>query len=475
MSISRAISRIIFYCRRFHYRRVWFRVAANVVLTAVFFAPPFAGATVVRMEMSFGLTAGNINPAGNIDIELYDDQAPKTVVNFLRYAGRTFNLLAGIAGYEDSIIHRHATLVLDGIDVIQGGGFFPFSSGAGTYYYLSIASDPPLPNEYSPLHPNARGTIAMALVADQSGNPLPDSATSQWFINVSNNSATLPGYTVFGCVLDPVSGTCNGTGTGMSLVDAIANLQVCDKTDTKPEFNELPVYNYDPSCFLGTPITPDNLVFISRIPNVVATTTSSTKTTSAYAADVDIVLSNPNSGGTVDPTTSVSWLKTFTPPPGKVVQFNDEISRFTMTWTTGSASRVVTLYHGATTSVNGYYAYGPTSDNPTPHWYDFTYDGTTGAEIVGNKILLHFVDGQRGDDDLTADGSITHTGAPVLVTDIATSSPTSVGCSIAATPAQMRGNGDWILVSMFLAFVALVRRRNRLDRIAATRRSGISE
>jgi hypothetical protein len=163
----------------------------------------------------------------------------------------------------------------------------------------------------------------------------------------------------------------------------------------------------------------------------------------------------------------VTWLQTFTSPPGKTVHFNDEISTFTMTWTTGPSARVVTLYHGASTSVNRYYAYGPTSDNATPHWYDFTFDSTTGtgAEFVGDKILLHFVDGQRGDNDSTAN-SITHIGAPALVTDIPSTNTTNyAGCTIVALPSQSTGNADWVLISLFLAFVALVRRRAHNDRI----------
>ena len=42
----------------------------------------------------------------------------------------------------------------------------------------------------------------------------------------------------------------------------------------------------------------------------------------------------------------------------------------------------------------------------------FTYDGQTGAEINGNLVTLHFVDGQRGDDDLTPDGKIIDQGGP---------------------------------------------------------------
>ena len=48
-----------------------------------------------------------------------------------------------------------------------------------------------------------------------------------------------------------------------------------------------------------------------------------------------------------------------------------------------------------------------------PHWYEFAYDGTTGAEIAGNLITLHFVDGLRGDDDLNGtNGTVVDIGAP---------------------------------------------------------------
>ena len=47
----------------------------------------------------------------------------------------------------------------------------------------------------------------------------------------------------------------------------------------------------------------------------------------------------------------------------------------------------------------------------TDHWYEFLYDGQTGAVIVGNTITLDFVDGHRGDDDLTANGMIVDEGA----------------------------------------------------------------
>ena len=55
-----------------------------------------------------------------------------------------------------------------------------------------------------------------------------------------------------------------------------------------------------------------------------------------------------------------------------------------------------------------YRKYGPTPDNPTPHWYDFMYDpvSRTGAEFVNDCVLLHFVDGARGDDDLINNNNV---------------------------------------------------------------------
>jgi uncharacterized repeat protein (TIGR01451 family) len=50
-------------------------------------------------------------------------------------------------------------------------------------------------------------------------------------------------------------------------------------------------------------------------------------------------------------------------------------------------------------------------------WYQFSYDPITdtGAQIIGNEIILHFVDGQRGDDDLNSDGVIQDPGGPAFV------------------------------------------------------------
>jgi autotransporter-associated beta strand protein len=68
---------------------------------------------------------------------------------------------------------------------------------------------------------------------------------------------------------------------------------------------------------------------------------------------------------------------------------------------------------------NTYLMFGPTADNPTPHAYEFLYNGQTGAELfdtngdgLTDKAIVHFVDGLRGDSDLTVNGEIQDPGAP---------------------------------------------------------------
>jgi PKD repeat protein len=77
----------------------------------------------------------------------------------------------------------------------------------------------------------------------------------------------------------------------------------------------------------------------------------------------------------------------------------------------GAASMTVKLPAGA--NPIRYYKYGPTPDNSSNHWYDFMYDGQTGAVINKNVVILHFVDGKRGDHDLNpANGIIVDPGGP---------------------------------------------------------------
>ena len=83
-------------------------------------------------------------------------------------------------------------------------------------------------------------------------------------------------------------------------------------------------------------------------------------------------------------------------------------------------SATVTMYVNGTLP-SAYFKYGYTPDNRSLHWYNFAYAGTTGAQFipsnqagVPNQVVLHFVDGQRGDDDLAINGSIDEPGAPAV-------------------------------------------------------------
>ena len=118
---------------------------------------------------------------GEIEIELFEDKAPKTVANFLEYVNS--------GHYDGTIFHR----VIDGF-MIQGGGMTPDMEQKPT--------NAPVENEADNGLKNDAYTLAMARTQD------PHSATAQFFINVKkndflNHTAKTPqgwGYTVFGKV-----------------------------------------------------------------------------------------------------------------------------------------------------------------------------------------------------------------------------------------------------------------------------------
>jgi peptidyl-prolyl cis-trans isomerase B (cyclophilin B) len=144
---------------------------------------------------------------GTIILELFPDKSPKTVANFLKYAQDGF--------YDGTVFHR----VIDKF-VIQGGGF-----GPGMTQKPGRAS---IENEAKNGLRNSRGTLAMARASD------PHSASSQFFINVTDNdflnyTAPTPagfGYCVFGQVVE-----------GMHVVDQIKGVP----TGSKLGFKDVPL------------------------------------------------------------------------------------------------------------------------------------------------------------------------------------------------------------------------------------------
>jgi len=133
---------------------------------------------------------------GTIEIELHEKKAPLTVKNFLQYVDQKF--------YDGLIFHR----VIDGF-MIQGGGFDD--------KMIQKKTNEPVKNEASNGLKNEAGTIAMARTSD------PHSGTSQFFINVSNNSSLdYPspdghGYAVFGKVI-----------SGMHVVNRIKSVKTAN-------------------------------------------------------------------------------------------------------------------------------------------------------------------------------------------------------------------------------------------------------
>ena len=158
--------------------------------------------TSLLLMMSAMLHAAeNTNPVvvmetnkGTVVMELWQDRAPITVENFLRYVDNNL--------YNNLTFHR----VIPGF-MIQGGGY--------DVNFVEMSGYAPIKNEASPTLRNDRGTLAMART-----NVI-DSATSQFFINLVDNdflnqtgtSAQNFGYAVFGRVIE-----------GMEVVDAISGV-----------------------------------------------------------------------------------------------------------------------------------------------------------------------------------------------------------------------------------------------------------
>lgn len=141
---------------------------------------------------------------GDITIELFPEEAPTTVENFLSYVDEGF--------YDGTVVHR----VVPGF-VIQGGGFTPEMTKKETRA--------PITNEADNGLKNVRGSLSMARLPDV------NSATSQFFINLQDNASLDHGvqgfgYAVFARVVD-----------GLDVIDAIAAVN----TGTQGRMQNVPV------------------------------------------------------------------------------------------------------------------------------------------------------------------------------------------------------------------------------------------
>lgn len=151
-------------------------------------APNLSHAAIATDKVRLFLTVASQQSA-SIEIELYGNESPLHVANFLDYLNDN--------EYDSSYIHRS-----------NAGSAFFLQGGSFKTDFGSIIPRDPVPNEFDSANglSNTPGTLSAARTAH------PDSATSGWFINQTNNAAGFdPGpYTVFGQVT-----------AGMDLVDGI--------------------------------------------------------------------------------------------------------------------------------------------------------------------------------------------------------------------------------------------------------------
>ncbi|ADI38427.1 peptidylprolyl isomerase [Waddlia chondrophila] len=189
-------------------QRISYLLAIAIVTASAFIL--FSNKELHSMDISSDTETKTVKlqtSLGDITLELYPDKAPVTVKNFLQYVDS--------GHYDGTIFHR----VIDGF-MIQGGGY--------TENLTQKPTKEPIANEANNGLKNKRGTIAMARTN------VVDSATSQFFINVVDNSfldfkGENPrefGYCVFGKVTD-----------GMDVVDQIKSVD----TQSQGPYQDLPV------------------------------------------------------------------------------------------------------------------------------------------------------------------------------------------------------------------------------------------
>jgi cyclophilin family peptidyl-prolyl cis-trans isomerase len=224
----------------------------------------YAGAAARTIDLTTAFADPDVSAAvrmttvlGTIDLALFGQQKPITVANFLNYLdqGRYFKVDPTTGQLASSFVHRS----VPGF-VIQGGGYLGTVDPAHPANLLVTQVLPFSPIQNEPGISNRRGTIAMAQVGSD-----PNSATSQWFINLADNggppnnldirnvtpNGSFGPYTVFGRVVN----------NSMSTVDAIAALP---RYNAGAPFDSIPLRNYTSP----NPVTVSNLASVPGLSRI---------------------------------------------------------------------------------------------------------------------------------------------------------------------------------------------------------------
>ncbi|MEJ2660682.1 MAG: hypothetical protein P8Z73_08170, partial [Desulfobacteraceae bacterium] len=146
-------------------------------------------------------------------------------------------------------------------------------------------------------------------------------------------------------------------------------------------------------------------------------------------------------------------------PPGKALNYC--MFDFTINGVGAGGSVALTLYLPEGARPKSYIKYGPTPTDSSDHWYEFIYDGVTGAEISGNVITLHFVDAEQGDDVLTQDGLVIDLGGPLFESpDPTRYGPGGGGCfmdSLVSSSAPAKSWHHLFIAALVVLLLAAIR------------------
>jgi cyclophilin family peptidyl-prolyl cis-trans isomerase len=369
-----------------------------------YFAVPSVTGQVVQFDTALG----------KFNVELLANDAPLSVQNFLSYVANPT--------YTNSFVHRIAALDgANGNRIVQGGGYVAPDGS-------TLARKSPVALEYK--LPNARGTLALARTSDL------NSATSEWFFNVDDNTTVLGqsnggGYAVFGRVL----------GTGMSVVDAMTAVTIYNAGGA---FTNLPLRDLTAAQIAGTAaLQLSNFVLINSI-TVAPTYPTATNLTSVIQFNVanltSAVATGALSGSTLTITPVGAGSGTISIRAGDVNgNFIPANISVTVSAAASSAPAITAQPIAQTVLPGGTVAFSVTATGvPTPNYQWTRSSGQPGAGtsalIPGATSPTLVLNGTTGDNAALA-GTYS-----VVVSNSAgtvTSAPATLAISSAGTAARL--------------------------------------